>query len=147
MAESGAFGGFTSLTFGEYSEAVETQNKRIPPGTYEVVLHKWEFIESNVKGTPGILFELRVVEADDPEWNNWLFYHNTWLSGTAWSVKNTVLGLGGEATSGQTLIPEEVRDGTSEALNGLIGEQGTAQVEDEEYQGKKQAKIKRFILK
>jgi len=138
-------GGFTPLSFGSYDEEVDSLNKRIPPGEYDVRLAKWEFTESNQKGTPGIYFELRVVNSEDPAWNNWPLHHRTWWTGNAWSVKDALLGLGGKSMSGIVLQPNEVRDGTSEELIALVGEEGRVVVEEEEYQGKKQTRVARFV--
>lgn len=136
-------GGFTPLSIGVYED--EINQKRVPPGEYDVRLAKWEFTESNRKGTPGIYFELRIINADDPAWNNWILHHRAWWTGTAWGIKDALLGLGGPEMSGTTLIPEEVRDGTSEEMNALIGEEGRVLVQEEDYEGKTSSKVARFI--
>ena len=143
MTEAAA--GFTPLVLGDADEEIDALNKRLPPGQYDVRLAKWEFTESNQKGTPGIYFELRVINAEDPQWNNWPMHHRAWWSGTAWAVKDALLGLGGSDVSGITLIPAEVRDGTCPTLTGLIGSEGRIQVQEEEYQGTKSSKVARFI--
>tara|TARA_R110000787_G_scaffold31886_7_gene84421 strand:+ start:5678 stop:6115 length:438 start_codon:yes stop_codon:yes gene_type:complete len=138
-------GGFTPLSFGTYEEEVDGLDKRISPGQYDVRLAKWEFTESNKKGTPGIYFELRVINAEDPVWNNWPLHHRAWWTGSAWAVKDACLGLGGKKMADITLIPEEVRDGSSPELNDLLNAEGRVVVEEEEYEGKKQTRVARFV--
>ena len=149
MSAEDSGGGFIPLSFGDYDEAINAQDRRIPSGHYDIQVAKWEFVESNQKGTPGIYVELRVINAEDPQWNNWPLHHRAWYGGSNWGVKILVLGIGGPAVEGETLNPTEVREGPGncDILDSFVGEEARVIVDEEEYQGQKQTRVKRFVLR
>ena len=59
------------------------------------------------------------------------------------------MGIGGPAVEGETLNPTEVREGPGncDILDSFVGEEARVIVDEEEYQGQKQTRVKRFVLR
>ena len=123
---------------------VLTDDAPLPEGVYVVKVEKAEVIQSAQKGTPGVLFHLRVLAPEEHAGR--MLFERMYLgedpSKVLWRWNRLF-----KAATGQNL-PERTFP-LDEFLNlfvnpPVLGSKVLAEVGHEEYQGEKRARVKRF---
>ena len=64
-----------TLDFGSWESEEKNLSTTVPAGTYDLQLDKWEYRESKNKGTAGVNFMFKVVQADDSSLNGRVIFH------------------------------------------------------------------------
>ena len=152
------------LDFGDLQTEKENLSRVAPAGTYDLVFTKWEYRESRAKGTPGVNFEFKTINCDEPEWNNFSLFH--WCGGGTFFFKQAILAIFKDRLEELNdldsdsqeyedaklkLLPEEVKNNECPDLDEAQGSIVTGEIIIDTYtpedgDAMKSNKIKKFLL-
>jgi hypothetical protein len=156
---------YQDLEFGSLENEKKKLDRTLDPGTYELMFSKWTYRESRASEKPGINFEFKVINAENPDDNGFTVFH--WCSWGSWFFNQATTAVFADRLSElNDLDPdseeyesrkvklnfEDIQNNISEDLDEAIGNEATAKIKSEEWSNETTGnsgtsiKIERFIV-
>jgi hypothetical protein len=138
-----------------YEDAVEASKPaKIPAGTYDFELESTEFREART-GTVGIRFTCKIVNSEDPQWNNRKLWYDGWVTDKGNFLTQALLAFSTpenwDAVTAEVQTDEgftRIRNGESEILASLNGSVAKGRVihEKNDDTGEMWPRLRSFVL-